>query len=394
MSQNINSSVAKHSSTRNNVLDLFRGLAVILVMFAHILLPSEYNSHLYIGKPNFLENVTKFLRTGGWIGVDLFFVLSGFLVSSLLFSEYKKHDNIKVKLFLIRRGFKIYPSFFIFLAVGLIFDYVVSYISGKYAIGHWDVSPMNYVYESLFVINYVGGYINHPILWAHTWSIDVEEHFYLLIALYFYFLIKYKMLSRKIFIRTMLCLFIFCFAARLINNIIYPQYNFYKDISETHLRIDGLFFGVFLSYFNQFEKNIILKIQSKKILILYLAIPILLINFYFSQENNYWISVYMLGINPVAWGLIMVSLLNSQNKFLNKRNLITKIGLNSYSIYLWHILINLFLIKILLHLGVKLYFITNWYSYFILYFLISIFLGIFLTKLIEAPFLKLRDKLV
>ena len=52
----------------------------------------------------------------GWVGVDLFFVLSGFLVSGLLFQEYQRHGKIRVGRFLIRRGFKIYPSFYVFIA--------------------------------------------------------------------------------------------------------------------------------------------------------------------------------------------------------------------------------------------------------------------------------------
>jgi peptidoglycan/LPS O-acetylase OafA/YrhL len=50
----------------------------------------------------------------GWIGVDLFFVLSGFLISGLLFNEYKARSSISFKRFFIRRGLKIYPAFYLF----------------------------------------------------------------------------------------------------------------------------------------------------------------------------------------------------------------------------------------------------------------------------------------
>jgi peptidoglycan/LPS O-acetylase OafA/YrhL len=51
----------------------------------------------------------------GWIGVDLFFVIPGFLISGLLFSEYKATDAISFKRFFIRRGFRIYPLYYSFL---------------------------------------------------------------------------------------------------------------------------------------------------------------------------------------------------------------------------------------------------------------------------------------
>jgi len=76
-------------SNRLRELDFLRGVAILLVLFRHQLLFS-------------------FLKTMGWIGVDLFFVLSGFLISGLLFKEFQKFGAINPKLFLIRRGFKIY----------------------------------------------------------------------------------------------------------------------------------------------------------------------------------------------------------------------------------------------------------------------------------------------
>jgi len=90
---------------RNLGLDLLRLLAVSLVMFRH--LPGD------VGRTAELA----ILFRGGWIGVDLFFVLSGFLISGLLFREHQKTGRLDVVHFLIRRGFKIYPVFWAMLAV-------------------------------------------------------------------------------------------------------------------------------------------------------------------------------------------------------------------------------------------------------------------------------------
>ena len=88
-------------NNRLRELDFLRGIAIILVLFRH-------------------QVVSDFIGKMGWVGVDLFFVLSGFLVSGLLFKEYLKHGNIKPKRFLIRRGFKIYPVYYLFYIVFLI----------------------------------------------------------------------------------------------------------------------------------------------------------------------------------------------------------------------------------------------------------------------------------
>src|SRR5438876_11772345 len=89
-------------TTRNQCLDVLRGVAIILVLLCH------YSQALGLG--------SALLDVGG-CGVDLFFVLSGFLISGLLFSEFEKTGKINVKLFLIRRAFKIYPPFYSLLAL-------------------------------------------------------------------------------------------------------------------------------------------------------------------------------------------------------------------------------------------------------------------------------------
>ena len=83
---------------RNKRLDILRCIAVLSVMILH-------------------GNIWPFFGNIGWVGVDLFFVLSGFLISGLLFSEYKTRNSISFKRFFIRRGLKIYPAFYFFLAV-------------------------------------------------------------------------------------------------------------------------------------------------------------------------------------------------------------------------------------------------------------------------------------
>src|SRR5204862_6174289 len=141
-------------------LDLLRCLAIVLVLGRHMV-PCPSNTNAWLGR------LTTIWQRGGWIGVDLFFVLSGFLVSGLLFREYQRHGSVNVSRFLVRRGFKIYPGFWVLLAVTVAF---------RIAVGA-PVPQRQLMGEGLFVQNYMGG------LWNNTWSLAVEEHFYLLLAL-------------------------------------------------------------------------------------------------------------------------------------------------------------------------------------------------------------------
>jgi peptidoglycan/LPS O-acetylase OafA/YrhL len=140
-------------------LDLLRALAVLLVLGRHMNPPGD-------SEPEWVRAFAEVWIYGGWIGVDLFFVLSGFLIGGLLFAEHVRHGTIHVGRFLVRRGFKIYPAFYAFLAL------TVVYLRVRYG----GYPPRAHIIaDALFVQNYADS------LWHHTWSLAVEEHFYILL---------------------------------------------------------------------------------------------------------------------------------------------------------------------------------------------------------------------
>ena len=339
-------------------IDFLRGLAVILVLFRHF--PFSF-----------------YTITMGWIGVDLFFVLSGFLVSGLLFSEYQKFGNIRIRLFLIRRGFKIYPLFYIFILSTVVGDL----ISGTY------LSETKLLGELFFVQNYIGR------LWNHTWSLAVEEHFYFLLSFLIYFLVQWKLLERKmIFYSTSFIILFGCLITRFIVNYYHPEReNFY----ETHLRFDSLFAGVIISYLYHFDKFILLKFANK-FKKLFIPLILLLISFspFIEPETSFLIRTIGFTFLYIAFGLLLVLILITENAGKKISRIVTiplfeaiiKIGYHSYSIYIIHLAIAM-LVKSLedkIELNTQLY--------FIIYFCGSIIAGILLSNLIEIPFLNLRDK--
>ncbi len=140
-------------------LDGLRAVAVLLVINQHMAqtFASRYGANGY----------TNFgLTRNGWMGVDLFFVLSGFFIGSQLWRELGKTGRISLKLFMLRRGLRIWPLyFFIFAAV---FLYAPAAAAAK-QYGWTDLA---------FVTNYV----NHGIV-DGSWSLCSEEQFYLLAPL-------------------------------------------------------------------------------------------------------------------------------------------------------------------------------------------------------------------
>src|SRR5579864_5987729 len=145
--------------TRNHSLDVLRGIAILLVIGFHLLVPGFFQV--------------------GWVGVDLFFVLSGFLISGLLFRDYETLGKIRLGRFWFRRAFKILPPLYAFLIVMAAVTLATHMFPAK-----------SFLSAALFYTNYghrdfaAGG-----LLW-HTWSLTVEEHFYLLCPILFYLLIR------------------------------------------------------------------------------------------------------------------------------------------------------------------------------------------------------------
>lgn len=106
--------------------------------------------------------LAHWMNYGGY-GLSLFFVLSGYLISGLLFAELES-GSINVGRFLIRRGFKIYPAFYVFIAL---------------TCGLSTTRPWLPV-EVFWLQSY---WVPTKTIWGHTWSLAVEEHFYLLLPL-------------------------------------------------------------------------------------------------------------------------------------------------------------------------------------------------------------------
>src|SRR5579871_4107611 len=91
-------------SQRNVQLDALRGVAILMVLVCHTFVFRK-------------AGWEAMLVRSGWAGVDLFFVLSGFLISGLLFSEYQRTGQIRFRRFALRRAFKLYPAFYVLVAL-------------------------------------------------------------------------------------------------------------------------------------------------------------------------------------------------------------------------------------------------------------------------------------
>ncbi len=342
-------------SQRNQSLDVLRCIAVLLVLGVH-------------------DPYYHFWFRIGWIGVDLFFVLSGFLISGLLFKDYQAHGSIDWRRFLIRRGFKIYPSFYMLLAVtGLLLslDAHNHQWFGR-ANDFWHIIRVS----AAFLTNYHREALVAPF--GHLWSVAVEEHLYLLLPGMLILLAKRR--SRDPFawililfpLTALLCLALRCFTL--------PRW---QIADATHLRIDSLFAGVALGYLYHFRRGWFDRLAGTRWSLVAAAVccsPVL-----FLAQNARKIQTVGLTSLYIGFALLVAWTINRSPRGRVAAAIFkgaASVGFYSYSIYLWHDLLSMF--------------ITNWpnsASAFWSYIFISIALGIVMSKAIEMPALALRDKL-
>ncbi len=204
---------------RNVGLDVLRGIAILMVVVVHAPWPKSIRSGIF--GP---------LLGLGTHGVDLFFVLSGFLISGLVFAEFDQSGRLNVRRFWIRRWFKIYPAYYVAYLVPFGYSIFARNLSFPDVIDHWP---------NLVLLQ---NYVHTETRWFASWSLAVEEHFYLVLP------IALLLLGRRA-----VCWL--CFGTVLICPILR---GLESDITavylQTHTRADALAVGVALGYFWRYQR--------------------------------------------------------------------------------------------------------------------------------------------
>ena len=189
-------------------MDLLRSLAIFMVLLAHAVFSFD--------NPAYLDP----LQIGG-IGVDLFFVLSGWLLGGQLFKELNRTQTIDIRRFWARRWMRTLPAYY----VVLFFSFAQQYLF----VGNHEL-PWRYV---IFIQNY-----DMPLpFFTISWSLALEEQFYLFIAP---LLAVLATQTRRRVLVVLLCLLVLPFAFRLAE--------LYGSLKESHVRLDGCVIGVLLAF--------------------------------------------------------------------------------------------------------------------------------------------------
>jgi peptidoglycan/LPS O-acetylase OafA/YrhL len=267
---------------------------------------------------------------GGFLGVDIFFVISGYLISSIIFQEYHLYNKFNFKNFYNRRIRRIIPVLLFITLLTIPFSYYyllpnkLIEFSNSIFFSTFFISNIYFIYDSL---QYGGDQsILKPFL--HTWSLSVEEQFYLIFPLMMIFILRFFNKFLLIILFAILILSLSFAEWGSVNN---QLNNFYLLTS----RIWEIFFGVIISLLH--HKNFM--IIKNKYFINFLTIVSLLIIFIsltiFGNELQHPSLFTLLPV--LATSLIIY--FNTEHTVVGKflsLNFLVYIGLISYSLYLWH----------------------------------------------------------
>lgn len=356
---------------RYSELDGVRGIAILLVLFFHY----GNNQLLFWEKAPLWVTIISKVGSFMWSGVDLFFVLSGFLIGMVLLKN--KGSKNYFSTFYWRRFLRIFPLFYFFLLIYLLLKWVDFPDPGNFLFKN----ELNIAYYFFFVQNYamaLNGTFAAQAL-TPTWSLAVEEQFYLLLPTLIF-------IVRKKYLPYLIILIIL-----IVPIFRYNALNWYAEYATFHNRMDTLLFGVLIAYL-VFEKNMLPWLKGKGVYLFLVFFITLIAGGFLSYKNQ--IGVFNYSFFMIIYGILLVAALNyPQTKlaaFLRMKWL-RLIGFLSYGIYIFHQLISGALHALIANQRPMIQSFSD-FLITLLALVITILLAYLLNQVIEKPLIALGHK--
>ena len=355
-------------------LNGLRFIAAFLVIIHHIeQIKSISRIDNYWGKIPFIEIIGK-------LGVVLFFVLSGFLITYLLLAEESSFKTISIKKFYIRRVLRIWPLYFLILVLAFLILPNINLFTwpgfGKEII-YKDLLLKLFLY-AIFFPNLVISLLGIVPYASHTWSIGTEEQYYLIWPVILKHFRKYRMI---------LMLFILVFYL-FIENLLATNYsNFlpHKEVIKmfwSTFNIDCMAIGGIYAIL-LFQKSKFLTFLLNNYLF-YATIILVL----FMMIKGVYVKHFHYEFYSILFGIIILNFaVNDKIKISLENRVLNYLGNISYGLYMYHPIGIVLSLAIAMSINLT----TNWFIY-PFSFLITIMLAGLSYKYFESFFLKFKTK--
>ena len=349
-------------------LDLLRFLASFSVLLLHAY--EGWKDWFKEIEFPFLNEYFQQLFKNLGIGVDVFFLISGFLITYILLEEKRKYKSINIKNFMIRRAFRIWPLYFFLIIISPLLVYLTNsespnYLANLFFLGNFDI-----IFSGKWM---------YPF--SHFWSICIEEHFYLIWPFIIAFVpVKYLL---KTFVFLILISISFrCFAYLNFDNFWYHIY--LNPLS----RMDEIIIGAIGGYF-YFSKPIVFKLP-KLLRVLFLISLIVILSV---ESMVLWDGLISASLKKYIYLVLIIPLLLDFNfnpsfkRVLKPNSVFHYLGKVSFGIYMYSNVILLFVIGLFKYAGLH-----NITLFFLVNVLVTIVVSVISYEFFEKKFLKLSSK--
>ena len=358
-------------------LNGIRCIAALLVVFHHL----EQAKHAF-GIDNFYD--ITIIKHAGRLGVGLFFVLSGFLITYLLLEEKGRFGDVDAKKFYLRRVFRIWPIYFLIIGLSFfVFPHIdLLYFPGANEKLAHDVAP-RLALLLLVLPNYAFVLYDLPYWCAQTWSIGVEEQFYYLWP----WIIKYPKKSGRI-----VFLFLLVTAVLLFGGAYLLDKTDEEKISAIttflgQFRIQTMALGGLCAYLVYSQKTKILDFVFRKDvqIVVYSMLAIL---FFSGVHFTGFLELYAL-----FFSFFVLNVSCNKNTIISLENkVMSYLGKISYGLYIYHVFVIVFIINALRTFAPQISGTPYHIILYVLTFVLSVAVTAISYNYFEKPLLAFKDR--
>lgn len=307
-------------------LDGVRAFAVILVILHHYLLPfSDYLADNLLGK------LLLIFAKIGWVGVDIFFVISGYLITQVLIKRPVK--SLKdYRSFILSRAWRLLPAY---LSCLIIFSCVAFELNPNSKVLNHSLSLWTLTSNIQSAFFSRTALLDQQFNLLHFWSLALEWHFYLSVPILLQLFRSYWIVAFILLIVAVITRILFQ-KLELSDNAIY---------AFTFCRWDAFAIGIMLaaattsSGMNN-KDNILMSHFGKLGLVIFCACMMTIVLDPIPFKKIVWLQSYGYTIIAISVAMMLNAIISNQNKFcvrLLEHPIMTAVGRRSYSLYIWHL---------------------------------------------------------